>query len=101
MEKVCPKCHKIHEDMKDKLIKNYINNLKIKDIKDFALKNDILINDNEADYLFNIVKNNYQELIYGNPNAIFKNIKDKINDDSYHKIIKLYFLYKNKYQHLL
>ena len=73
--------------MKDKLIKNYINNLKIKDIKDFALKNDIL--------------NNYQELIYGNPNAIFKNIKDKINDDSYHKIIKLYFLYKNKYQHLL
>lgn len=87
--------------MKDKLIKNYINNLKIKDIKDFALKNDILINDNEADYLFNIVKNNYQELIYGNPNAIFKNIKDKINDESYHKIIKLYFLYKNKYQHLL
>ena len=87
--------------MKDKLIKNYINNLKIKDIKDFALKNDILINDNEADYLFNIVKNNYQELIYGNPNAIFKNIKDKSNDDSYHKIIKLYFLYKNKYQHLL
>ena len=87
--------------MKDKLIKNYINNLKIKDIKDFALKNDILINDNEADYLFNIVKNNYQELIYGNPNAIFKNNKDKINDDSYHKIIKLYFLYKNKYQHLL
>ena len=87
--------------MKDKLIKNYINNLKIKDIKDFALKNDILINDNEADYLFNIVKNNYQELIYGNPNEIFKNIKDKINDDSYHKIIKLYFLYKNKYQHLL
>lgn len=87
--------------MKDKLIKNYINNLKIKDIKDFALKNDILINDNEADYLFNIVKNNYQELIYGNPNTIFKNIKDKINDDSYHKIIKLYFLYKNKYQHLL
>ena len=71
--------------MKDKLIKNYINNLKIKDIKDFALKNDILINDNEADYLFNIVKNNYQELIYGNPNAIFKNIKDKINDDSYLK----------------
>lgn len=87
--------------MKDKLIKNYINNLKIKDIKDFALKNDILINDNEADYLFNIVKNNYQELIYGNPNTIFKNIKDKINDDSYQKIIKLYFLYKNKYQHLL
>lgn len=87
--------------MKDKLIKNYINNLKIKDIKDFALKNDILINDNEADYLFNIVKNNYQELIYGNPNTIFKNIKDKINDESYQKIIKLYFLYKNKYQHLL
>lgn len=87
--------------MKDKLIKNYINNLKIKDIKDFALKNDILINDNEADYLFNIVKNNYQELIYGIPNAIFKNIKDKINDESYQKIIKLYFLYKNKYQHLL
>lgn len=87
--------------MKDKLIKNYINNLKIKDLKDFALKNDILINDNEADYLFNIVKNNYQELIYGNPNTIFKNIKDKINDESYQKIIKLYFLYKNKYQHLL
>lgn len=87
--------------MKDKLIKNYINNLKIKDIKDFALKNDILINDNEADYLFNIVKNNYQELIYGIPNTIFKNIKDKINDESYQKIIKLYFLYKNKYQHLL
>ena len=46
--------------MKDKLIKNYINNLKIKDIKDFALKNDILINDNEADYLFNIVKNKFK-----------------------------------------
>lgn len=87
--------------MKDQLIKNYINNLKIKDIKDFAFKNNININDTETEYLFNIVKNNYTELIYGDPNPIFKNIKDKINDDSYQKIVKLYFLYKKKYQHLL
>ncbi len=87
--------------MKDKLIKNYISKITKTDILEFAKKNDINLNDNELEYIYNIIKNQYQEILYGDFNNIFKNLKNNINNDSYQKIVKLFFIYKEKYQSFL
>lgn len=87
--------------MKDKLIKNYINKLTKSDIISFALKNDITLSDLEVDYIFYIIKNKYQEIMYGNPDNLFKELKNKTNPDNYNKIIKLFYIYKDKYQSFL
>ncbi len=87
--------------MKNRIIKNYINNLTHNDIDKFAIKNNILLNKKERDYIYNIIKNNYTDLLYGNENIIFKNLKNNINNQNYQKIVKLFFIYKEKYHHLL
>lgn len=87
--------------MKDKLIKNYINKLTKSDIISFARKNDITLSDLEVDYIFYIIKNKYQEIMYGNPDNLFKELKNKTNPDNYNKIIKLFYIYKDKYQSFL
>jgi len=45
------------------LIINYIKNLNKNDILNFGLKNNINLNDKEIDYIYNIIKNNYLDLL--------------------------------------
>lgn len=87
--------------MKDKLLKNYVNKLSINDINDFALKNDIILNDSELDIIIDIIKNDYDELLYGNPDNVFNKLKNNVSSDNYDKIINLFFIYKKKYAQLL
>lgn len=87
--------------MKDKLIKNYINNLKQNDIYNFAIKNNINLTNDEINYLYKLIKNNYQEIIYNDPDNILKDLKQNISEDSFEKIVKLYYIYKEKYQRFL
>lgn len=87
--------------MKDKLIKNYINKITKKDIVLFAEKNNIILSNQELDYIYNLIKNNYKEIISENPNNIFKELKNNVNSNNYNKIIKLFFIYKDKYQSFL
>lgn len=87
--------------MKDKLIKNYIDNLTIDKIESFANSKDILLTKSELNYIFKIIKENWETLIYGNPNNIFNEVKNNINSNSYNKIIELYNYYKIRYKDLL
>jgi len=87
--------------MKDILIKNYINSLSIKDVKNFAIKNNITLNDNELNFIYRNIKDNWKVLIYGNPENLFNNLKNNVSNDTYLKIIDLYTFYKNKYQYFL
>lgn len=86
--------------MKDKIIKNYINNLTKEDIYNFAYKNNITLNDHELNYIFKIIKEKKSDILY-NPEPIFKDLKNNINPSNYSKITSLYLIYKNKYQSLL
>ena len=83
------------------LIKEKIEKLEIEDINRFALKNDIILDENELHNVFNIVKNDWYELVYGNAKEVFSNNKSKISDNNYDKIEKLFYFFKKKYQRFL
>lgn len=83
-----------------KLIKNYINLLSFDKVNNFLIKNDIHLNEIELNYLLNIIKNNYEDII-NNEEKYLNNIKNNINYKDYIKLKDLYFYYKNKYKNYL
>ena len=87
--------------MKDKLLKNYINNLKKEDINAFALNNNITLSNEELDIIYDTIKNDYSNLLYGNHDKVFEKLKTKVSTDNYDKIIDLFFEYKKKYAYFL
>ncbi len=87
--------------MISKLIGNYVNKMTINDVKNFALSNNINLNNTELDIVYNTIKKNWYTLIYGDYTSIFNNIKDKFDTDTYKKIEELFFYFKNKYQKFL
>ena len=87
--------------MKGQLIKNYINKLTIQDINNIANKNNINLNDYELNFIYNQIKNNYNDLLYGDSTNIFNELKNNVSSDNYYKIMELYTKYKQRYQSLL
>ena len=87
--------------MISKLIGNYVNKMTINDVKNFALSNNINLNNTELDIVYNTIKKNWYTLIYGDYTSIFNNIKDKFDTNTYKKIEELFFYFKNKYQKFL
>ncbi len=79
------------------LIGEYIQKLTIKDIIDYANKNNIKISDNDAIILKSYAKKYYKVFIEGDPENILKEIKSKINIDTYKELYKLYITNKIKY----
>lgn len=86
--------------MIEKFIINYIDKLTKEDITSFGLKYDIILNNQETDFIYSNIKKNWRELIYGNPAPIFLELK-KISPSNYHKIEELYFEFKDKYKNYL
>ena len=83
--------------MYELIIKEYINKLNINDIKKYAYNNNISLNDNETNYLYNFIKNRWRELYRKKDITILYKLKDNINIDAYNHIITLFNKYKNKY----
>lgn len=84
--------------MVQKLIENYVYNMKEIDVKNFASKNGIILNDEEVVYILNIIKKNYRTIIYGNPEPIFSDLKNKFSLETVSKAEKLYIEFKSKYE---
>lgn len=83
--------------MKERIVKSYVDKLTINDIKNFGYQNDIILSDNEYNYLLNMIKNNWYIIVFGNPNNLFNELKNNVSDNNYKKIMSLYQIYKNKY----
>lgn len=79
--------------MNRELIINYINNIEDKDINLFLDKNNIILNKEEYDFLKNIIKEKYNDLLDENT-YLFKLIKDTINNDAYNKLLNIFNKYK-------
>ena len=79
------------------LIKNYIELLSIDKLKEFSLKNNISLTDNELNYLLNLVKNNYEDIIKDDTKYL-EDVKNNINPTEFTKIKELYLYYKNRYK---
>ena len=80
-----------------KLIKNYIDLLTIEKVKDFSIKNNINLSDNELNYLLNLVKNNYEDIMKDDTKYL-KEIENNINPIEFKKLKDLYLYYKNRYK---
>ena len=83
------------------IIKNYIKKLNTQDILNFSLKNNINLNENEVNIILDYIKNDYETIMYGNPEHIFNELKLKLNKDTYDKLIILYNEFKEKYKNYL
>lgn len=83
------------------LIKKYIDKLTINDVNNFALKNDIILNDQELSLIYNIIKNDYNKLLSKDYDKVFNKLKDNVSYSNYEKIVSLFKKYEKEYGHLL
>ena len=79
------------------LIGNYIKLLNIDKLREFAIKNNINLSNKELEYILNLIKNNYEDILI-NDEKYLNMIKDNVNNTEYEKIKNLYLHYKKKYK---
>lgn len=79
------------------LLDKYISKLTINHIKEYANKQNIKLNNNEDEIIFNFIKNNYKKLYNEeyNENNI-KELKCSLSFNTYNKINELYKEAKEK-----
>ena len=77
------------------IIKEYINRLDKNDIFNFGLNNNIRLEDNELEVIYDCIKNK-SDMIFNNPEETLREIYSKVKEDTYNKILELYNKYKNK-----
>lgn len=85
----------------EKLIKRYVDKITINDVYDFALKENIKLNDNEAKIIYSYIKNNWKEIIFDDYKPILEKAKPNLNSETYLKIEELIIKFKNKYKSYL
>ena len=83
--------------MKEKLISEYVNRMTIDDVNNFALKNGIILKDDEIKLIYDHIKKNWRTIVFGNPRGILDELKSKLDSNSYQKIEALYVYFKNLY----
>ena len=82
--------------MKEFIIKQYIDKITKKDVYDFGLKNNITLNNNNLDIIYNCIKKDWKQIVFGDVTPIL--IKLKIYIISLKKNIKIFY---NKRAYLL
>ena len=87
--------------MQDFIISNYISKLDKNNITYFALKNDIRLIDNELDYVYKTIKNDYKILLSNNYESVFNESRNKLSSENYDKLYKLYLVYRKMYEGFL
>lgn len=87
--------------MNQYFIKKYIDKLTIDDILTFSNSQQVQLNKDEACYILKTIKQNYQELLYGDPKPTFNRLKDHVSNETYTIALELYHFYKEKYQSFL
>ena len=83
--------------MYDYIIGEYLKKMTIKDVLNYAKKNNITVSESDAVILLSYAKKYYKEFINGNPTNILKEIKSQINPETYKLAYKLYIEMKMKY----
>lgn len=76
------------------IIENFIINMKRDDIVKFAKKNNLTATDNEIDFVYSFIKNNYKEVL-NDPNRFDITLyKNNLSSDNYNFINNLINKYK-------
>lgn len=75
------------------IIDLYVKNLKKEDILLFAQKNDINLSDNELDFTYDFIKNNYREAIQNKDTFDLSAYRNRFSSENYEKIENLLLKY--------
>lgn len=78
------------------LIEDYVRRLQYGDVERFALKQGIVLDNEELTIVYEYIRKEYKTLIYGNPRDILMDIKGKVKPLTYSKIENLYMKFKDK-----
>lgn len=76
------------------LIEPYINNITKNDINSFALKNNINLNNNELEFIYNFIKTRYKEVLNNPTNFSLTKYKNNFSNENFVKINGLINRYK-------
>lgn len=87
--------------MIEKLIKRYVDKITINDVYNFALKENIKLNDDEANIIYSYIKNDWKKIVFDDYKPILEKAKPKLNNETYLKIEELIIKFKNKYKYYL
>ena len=79
------------------LIKNYVDKLTTQNLREFAIKNDINLNQIELEYLLNLVQNNFEDILV-NEDKYLNLVQNNINYEAFIKVKELFLYYKNRYK---
>lgn len=76
------------------MIEPYINNITKNDINSFALKNNINLNNNELNFIYNFIKTRYKEVLSNPSNFNLTRYKNNFSNENFIKINGLINRYK-------
>ena len=79
--------------MNKNVILKYIDSISKIDIVNFSKKQDINISDSDVSIIYYYIKNKFNDFL-NNPQDILNEIKDKISNTVYIKLLELYEKYK-------
>ena len=79
------------------LIENYIDLLTKEKLNEFGIKNNIHLSNNELEYLLNLIKNNWEDILV-DEKKYMEDLKNNINQIEYEKIKTLFLYYKKRYK---
>lgn len=83
--------------MYEYLVGEYLKNMTIDEVIKYGIENNIIINEHDANILLTYANRYYKVFMNGDPTDILKEIKKKIDPETYKEAYKLYINYKNKY----
>lgn len=87
--------------MKELWIQNYIDKITKEDIIWFAKNNNIILQNNEVNILYQTLKKDWKVFLYGDPSSIWKELELKLSAENFEKGMNLFRVMKQKYQSFL
>lgn len=82
--------------MNDFIIQKYINNITINNIIEYAKKEGIILSNNDAKTIHEYLNKYWKVFYYGDPTNLFIELKQKLERDTYKKLVELYKQAKEK-----
>ena len=83
------------------LISRYMDIITKEDVNNFALKKNILLNDDELSFTYDFIKKNWNQIL-SNPNSLnLERYKSKYSEENFNKIKILFNEYYSKYHRYL
>ena len=71
------------------LIRSYIKNLSEEDVRSWSARKGILLTDDEAEYAFKYIKNNYDDVLNNPASFKIEEHEKKFSEENYQKLKEL------------